>query len=118
MSHAPPKPIIIKKYANRRLYDTRTSCYITLDNLALMTRDGIEYSVIDAKSEQDITHTILTQIIMDEESRGATLLPLGFLRALITLYGDPLQAEVPHFLERALQAFRTHNGNLDFTTRP
>lgn len=76
-------PVIIKKYANRRLYNTETSSYITLEHLAAMTRDGRDFKVVDAKSEEDITHNILTQIIMEEEQRGQTMLPVPFLRQLI-----------------------------------
>lgn len=99
-------PVIIKKYANRRLYNTESSSYITLDFLAQMTRDGREFKVIDAKTEDDITHNILTQIIMDEENRGQTMLPVGFLRELISLYGDSMQAMVPQYLEASMEAFR------------
>lgn len=79
-------PVIIKKYANRRLYNTETSSYITLEHLAAMTRDGRDFKVVDAKSEEDITHNILTQIIMEEEQRGQTMLPVPFLRQLIAKY--------------------------------
>ncbi len=99
-------PITIKKYANRRLYDTQRSCYITLDDLAKMVRAGQEFTVVDAKSGDDITHNVLTQIIMDEETRGSTLLPVNFLRQLIGLYGDNLQSAVPQYLETSLGAFR------------
>jgi polyhydroxyalkanoate synthesis repressor PhaR len=99
-------PIIIKKYANRRLYNTQSSKYITLDFLAELTRKDVEFQVIDAKSGEDITHNVLTQIIMEEESSGQTLLPVGFLRQLISLYGDSMQAVVPGFLESSLDNFR------------
>lgn len=98
--------VIIKKYANRRLYNTESSSYITLDFLAQLTRDGREFKVIDAKTEEDITHNILTQIIMEEESHGQTMLPVGFLRELISLYGDSMQAVVPQYLEASMDAFR------------
>ena len=98
--------VIIKKYANRRLYNTESSSYITLEHLAQMTRDGRDFKVIDAKSEDDITHTVLTQIIMDEENRGQTMLPVSFLRQLISLYGDSMQAMVPQYLEASMEAFR------------
>ncbi len=98
--------ITIKKYANRRLYNTESSSYITLDHLAQMTRDGREFKVIDAKSEEDITRTVLTQIIMEEENRGQTMLPVSFLRQLISLYGDSMQAVVPQYLEASMDAFR------------
>jgi polyhydroxyalkanoate synthesis repressor PhaR len=98
--------VIIKKYANRRLYNTETSSYITLDHLALMTREGRDFKVIDAKSEDDITHSVLTQIIMEEENRGQTMLPVSFLRQLIALYGDSMQSMVPQYLEASMDAFR------------
>ena len=98
--------VIIKKYANRRLYNTESSSYITLEHLAQMTRDGRDFKVIDAKTEEDITHNILTQIIMEEESHGQTMLPVSFLRQLISLYGDSMQAMVPQYLEASMEAFR------------
>ena len=101
-------PIIIKKYANRRLYNTETSSYITLDHLATMTREGREFKVVDAKTDEDITHTVLTQIIMEEEARGATMLPSNFLRQLISMYGDSMQAMVPQYLEASMSAFQTN----------
>jgi polyhydroxyalkanoate synthesis repressor PhaR len=98
--------VIIKKYANRRLYNTETSSYITLDHLAAMTRDGRDFKVLDARTDDDITHAVLTQIIMDEETRGQTLLPVSFLRQLIALYGDSMQSMVPQYLEASMEAFR------------
>ncbi|WP_380878176.1 polyhydroxyalkanoate synthesis repressor PhaR [Sphingomonas sp. DBB INV C78] len=98
--------VIIKKYANRRLYNTETSSYITLDHLAHMTREGRDFKVIDAKSEEDITHNVLTQIIMEEENRGQTMLPVNFLRQLISMYGDSMQSMVPQYLEASMDAFR------------
>ena len=115
MAKAPPlgegeerPPVIVKKYANRRLYNTETSSYITLDHLAKLTRDGREFKVLDAKSDEDITHSVLTQIIMDEEGKGATMLPPAFLRQLIAMYGDSMQSMVPHYLEASMDAFRTN----------
>jgi polyhydroxyalkanoate synthesis repressor PhaR len=102
-------PVIIKKYANRRLYNTETSAYITLDDLAKMTRVGRDFQVLDAKTSEDITHTVLTQIIMDEESRGGTMLPAGFLRQLISMYGDSMQGMVPQYLEASMDAFRRNH---------
>jgi len=99
-------PVIIKKYANRRLYNTETSSYITLEHLAAMTREGRDFKVVDAKTEDDITHNVLTQIIMEEESRGQTMLPVNFLRQLISLYGDSMQAMVPGYLEASMDSFR------------
>jgi polyhydroxyalkanoate synthesis repressor PhaR len=98
--------VTIKKYANRRLYDTESSAYITLDRLALMVREGREFEVVDAKSGEDITRQVLTQIIVDEEARGATMLPLNFLKQLIGLYGNSMQNFVPQYLEAAMDAFQ------------
>ena len=98
--------VVIKKYANRRLYNTESSSYITLDHLAEMTRKGREFKVVDAKSSEDITHNVLTQIIMEEESRGQTMLPVSFLRQLIAMYGDSMQALVPGYLEASMETFR------------
>jgi polyhydroxyalkanoate synthesis repressor PhaR len=104
--------IVIKKYANRRLYNTHTSSYITLDHLAKMTRDGVEFQVLDAKSGEDITHQILTQIIMEEESQGGQMLPVNFLRQLICMYGNSMQSLVPHYLEASMDNFRANQGKL------
>ena len=98
--------VTIKKYANRRLYDTESSTYITLDRLAQMVREGREFEVVDAKSGEDITRQVLTQIIVDEEARGATMLPLNFLKQLIGLYGNSMQTFVPQYLEAAMDAFQ------------
>jgi polyhydroxyalkanoate synthesis repressor PhaR len=99
--------VIIKKYANRRLYDTESSSYITLERLAEMVRQKREFKVVDARSGEDITHNVLTQIIMDEESRGQTLLPVSFLRQLIGLYGGgQMQSMLPQYLEASLEAFQ------------
>jgi polyhydroxyalkanoate synthesis repressor PhaR len=103
---AQAEPVIVKKYANRRLYNTETSSYITLDHLSTMTREGREFKVIDAKSGEDITHNVLTQIIMEEETRGSTMLPASFLRQLIAMYGDQMQSLVPLYLEASMDAFR------------
>jgi polyhydroxyalkanoate synthesis repressor PhaR len=99
-------PVIIKKYANRRLYNTQSSKYITLDFLADLTRKEIDFQVLDAKTNEDITHGVLTQIIMDEESHGQQMLPVGFLRQLISMYGDSMQGMVPQFLESSMDNFR------------
>lgn len=108
MAATPPSDgvVIIKKYANRRLYDTESSSYITLERLAELVRQKREFKVLDAKSNEDITHAILTQIIMDEEARGKTMLPSGFLRQLIGMYGGSMEAIVPQFLEESLTAFQ------------
>jgi polyhydroxyalkanoate synthesis repressor PhaR len=100
------KRVTIKKYANRRLYDTESSSYITLDRLAAMIREGRDFEVVDAKTGEDITHQVLTQIIVDEESRGSTMLPVNFLRQLIGLYGGQMQGAVPPYLEAAMDAFQ------------
>ena len=102
-------PVIIKKYANRRLYNTETSSYITLEHLAAMTREGRDFKVVDAKTEDDITHNILTQIIMEEEARGQTMLPVNFLRQLIAMYGDSMQTMVPGYLEASMDSFRRNH---------
>ncbi|WP_170005206.1 polyhydroxyalkanoate synthesis repressor PhaR [Pseudopontixanthobacter vadosimaris] len=99
-------PVIIKKYANRRLYNTSCSSYITLDDLARMTREGVDFQVVDAKSGDDITHSILTQIIMEEEANGEHMLPVSFLRQLISMYGNSMQAMMPHYLEASMANFR------------
>ncbi len=98
--------VTVKKYANRRLYNTETSSYITLEHLAAMTREGREFRVVDAKTDDDITHNVLTQIIMEEEGRGQTMLPVSFLRQLIAMYGDSMQAMVPGYLEASMDSFR------------
>ena len=99
--------VTIKKYANRRLYDTESSTYITLDRLAQMVREGREFQVVDAKSGEDITRQVLTQIIVDEEARGGeTMLPINFLKQLIGLYGNSMQNFVPQYLEAAMDAFQ------------
>lgn len=100
-----PAPVVVKKYANRRLYNTESSSYITLDTLAEMVRAGRDFVVYDAKSGEDITRAVLTQIIVEEESKGQNLLPIPFLRQLIGFYGDSLQSLVPRYLEEAMSSF-------------
>jgi len=102
----PDGPITIKKYANRRLYNTQTSNYITLDFLAEMTRNDIDFVVVDAKTGDDITHNVLTQIIVDEESSGQNMLPVNFLRQLISMYGNSMQSLMPSYLEASMDNFR------------
>lgn len=97
--------VIIKKYANRRLYNTETSAYITLEHLAALTREGREFKVLDAKTGEDITHSVLTQIIMEAEGRGGAMLPSNFLRQLIGLYGGNMAGVVPQYLEASMEAF-------------
>jgi polyhydroxyalkanoate synthesis repressor PhaR len=99
-------PVVIKKYANRRLYNTGTSTYVTLDDLATMVKKGEEFTVQDAKSGEDITHPVLTQIIFELENKeGQNMLPIPFLRQLIAFYGDQMQMVVPSFLEQSMIAF-------------
>ena len=102
---APLPPVVVKKYANRRLYNTETSSYITLETLADMIRAGRDFVVYDAKSGDDITRGVLTQIIVEEESKGTAMLPTAFLRQLIGFYGGSLQGVVPRYLEQALATF-------------
>ncbi|KAB7646205.1 polyhydroxyalkanoate synthesis repressor PhaR [Polymorphobacter fuscus] len=97
--------VVIKKYANRRLYNTETSSYITLEHLAAMTREGRDFQVFDARTGEDITRSVLTQIVMEEEATGQTMLPVPFLRQIIAMYGDSMQAMVPHYLEASMAAF-------------
>ena len=104
--------VIIKKYANRRLYNTRTSSYITLDHLAQMVKENIEFKVLDAKTGADLTHTILTQIIMEEEASGEQMLPTSFLRQLIAMYGNSMQALLPSYLEASMEHFRENQVKL------
>ena len=99
------KPIVIKKYANRRLYNTATSSYVTLEDLARMIKEGGDFVVYDAKSGEDITRPVLTQIIVEQEQKGQNLLPISFLRQLISFYGDSMQFLVPGYLEQAMSAF-------------
>lgn len=95
---------IIKKYANRRLYNTGTSTYVTLEDLAVMVKDEEDFVVIDAKSGDDITRSVLTQIIFEQESKGQNLLPITFLRQLIRFYGDSMQNIVPSYLEFSMSS--------------
>ncbi len=99
------QPVVVKKYANRRLYNTESSSYITLDTLAEMVRVGRDFVVYDAKTGDDITRSVLTQIIVEEEGKGRALLPTGFLRQLIGFYGNSMQGLVPNYLEQAITSF-------------
>jgi len=101
----PITPVVIKKYANRRLYDTESSIYITLDSLASMVRQGRDFVVFDAKTGDDITRSVLTQIIVEEETKGRNMLPTVFLRQLIGFYGDSMQGLVPGYLEQMMDQF-------------
>jgi polyhydroxyalkanoate synthesis repressor PhaR len=98
-------PITIKKYANRRLYNTATSSYVTLDHLAEMVQNDVDFVVYDAKSGDDITRSVLTQIIFEAEGKGQNVLPLNFLRQLISFYGDSLQSVLPSYLDMSMEAF-------------
>ena len=102
------QPVVIKKYANRRLYNTESSSYITLDHLAQLTREGRDFQVFDARTGEDITHSVLTQIVMEGESGKETMLPVPFLRQIIAMYGDSMQSMVPHYLEASMAAFGKH----------
>ena len=105
--------VTIKKYANRRLYDTESSTYITLDRLGAMVREGREFEVVDAKTGEDITRQVLTQIIVDEEARGTTtMLPINFLKQIIGLYGNSMQGMVPGYLDAAMEAFQRNQSTV------
>ncbi len=107
----PDNPVIIKKYANRRLYNTGTSTYVTLEDLAGMVKKGEDFAVYDAKTGEDITRSVLTQIIFEQENKeGQNLLPITFLRQLIRFYGDSMQTLVPRFLETSIEAFTREQG--------
>ncbi len=108
----PAAPVVIKKYANRRLYDTESSIYITLDSLAAMVRQGRDFVVFDAKTGDDITRTVLTQIIVEEETKGRNMLPTVFLRQLIGFYGDSMQGLVPRYLEQMMAQFSRQQQSL------
>ncbi len=105
-------PVIIKKYANRRLYNTQTSAYVTLDHLAGMVRDGVEFEVRDARSGEDITRSVLAQIIFEEEGKGQHMLPIRFLRQLIGFYGDSMQAFLPRYLEMSMESFSRNQAEM------
>lgn len=105
-------PVVIKKYANRRLYNTETSSYVTLDYLADMIQQGRDFKVVDAKTGEDITRAVLTQIILEQETKGQTLLPQAFLRQLIGMYGQGFEALVPQYLESSMAAFAAQQDKL------
>lgn len=105
--------VVIKKYANRRLYNTGTSSYITLEDIAAMVRAETDFTVVDAKTGEDLTHQILTQIILDQEASGAQqMLPISFLRDLIGMYGNSVQAMIPGYLEASMASFRKNREEL------
>jgi polyhydroxyalkanoate synthesis repressor PhaR len=114
---APVPPVVVKKYANRRLYNTESSSYITLENLAEMVRAGRDFVVYDAKTGDDITRGVLTQIIVEEEGKGHNLLPTNFLRQLIGFYGGAMQGVVPGYLDQAMKAFTQHQEQMKETMR-
>ncbi|MBT3557724.1 MAG: polyhydroxyalkanoate synthesis repressor PhaR [Rhodospirillales bacterium] len=105
-------PITIKKYANRRLYNTSTSSYVTLDHLAEMIKKNVDFVVYDAKSGEDITRSVLTHIIVEQESKGQNLLPTSFLRHVISFYGDSLEAVVPKYLEHTMHSFANNQDEM------
>jgi polyhydroxyalkanoate synthesis repressor PhaR len=109
---AATKPAVVKKYANRRLYNTATSSYVTLDELSQMVRKGEEFVVFDAKTGEDITRSVLTQIILEEDSKGRNLLPIGFLRHVIGYYDDSLQSFLPRYLEMSMENFAKHQDQM------
>lgn len=104
-SGAPDGVITIKKYANRRLYNTATSSYVTLEHLSRMVKDGVEFIVLDAKTNEDLTRQVLTQIIIEEENKGENLLPIKFLRQIIGFYGQGMQGMVPRYLDLSMESF-------------
>lgn len=106
------EPVTIKKYANRRLYNTGTSTYVTLEDLAQMVKNGEDFVVYDAKSSEDITHSVLTQIIFEQEGKGQNLLPINFLRQIIRFYGDSMQMLVPRYLDMSIENFSKEQNNL------
>ena len=106
-------PVTIKKYANRRLYNTSTSSYVTLDHLCQMVKDGIDFVVYDAKTGEDLTRSVLTQIIVEEEAKGENLLPIGFLRQIIGFYGDSMKGMMlPQYLEHSMKTFAENQEQL------
>lgn len=107
-----PEPIIIKKYANRRLYNTETSSYITQSDLALLIRLGREIEVVDAKSGTDLTRQTLAQIILDEESKGAAMLPVNFMKQVIGFYDNSMQTILPHYLEMVMDVFKQNQARM------
>lgn len=109
---APGEPVIIKKYANRRLYNTETSSYVTLDHLAAMIKAGDDFVVLDAKTSEDLTRAVLTQIIFERETREDNILPISFLRQLIQFYGDSMQEMVPAYLQGTMDILNKHQAQI------
>ena len=116
-SGAKSNVITIKKYANRRLYNTSTSSYVTLDHLAEMVKEGADFVVTDAKTGEDITRSVLTQIIVEQEGKGQNLLPIKFLRQVIGFYGDSLGGLVPRYLEHSMEAFHQNESHMRGTMK-
>lgn len=113
-----PEPVVIKKYANRRLYNTETSTYITQADLADIIRTGRNVEVVDAKSGEDLTRQTLAQIILEEESKGAAMLPVSFLKNVIGFYDNSMQTIVPHYLEMVMDVFQKNQSRIrDETNR-
>ncbi|MGE0565347.1 MAG: polyhydroxyalkanoate synthesis repressor PhaR [Pseudolabrys sp.] len=111
MADQEKEPVTIKKYANRRLYNTGTSTYVTLEDLATMVKAGEDFVVYDAKTSEDITRSVLAQIIFEQENKeGQSLLPITFLRQLIRFYGDSMQMLVPRYLEQSIDTFTREQG--------
>src|SRR6202790_904131 len=111
------KPVVVKKYANRRLYNTATSSYVTLEDLAKLIKEGGDFVASDAKTGEDITRSVLTQIIVEQEQKGQNLLPISFLRQLIGFYGDSMQFLVPGYLEQSMIAFARNQDQMRDTLR-
>lgn len=109
---ADPGATTIKKYANRRLYNTKTSSYVTLDHLAEMIKENEDFVVVDAKTGEDLTRSVLTQIIVEQEGKGQNLLPIKFLRQIIGFYGDSLGGVLPRYLEESMDAFSQNEGRM------
>jgi polyhydroxyalkanoate synthesis repressor PhaR len=112
MSEAKEEPIVIKKYANRRLYDTGTSAYITLEDLCERVKEGKDFVVVDAKTGQDLTRQVLTQIILEQETKGFKILPTSFLRNVIQHYDNSMQDVMQHYLENTMKTFVTNREQL------
>lgn len=112
MASETPEPVIIKKYANRRLYDTGTSAYITLDDLCERVKQGEDFVVLDAQTGQDLTRQVLTQIIFEQETKGAQLLPTGFLRSVIRFYDNKMQNVLQHYLDASMNSFMANQESM------
>jgi polyhydroxyalkanoate synthesis repressor PhaR len=109
--------VVIRKYANRRLYDTNASRYVTIDDLKLMVKNSLDFRVVDATNGQDLTRFTLLQIILEIESEGHKLLPIGVLQQLIRFYGDKMEPILSRYLERSMNAFLDHQGQAEAALR-